>query len=255
MTGQGFQDAPPAEGPVSPQETQPSVAKPRYQLIDALRGLAIILMVGYHTGFLLIDYMGASPSLIDNPLLNLLQPIFGGLFILLSGMSCAFSRSNVRRGLKTWAAAILVSVAAGLFGYPVYFGILHFLGTAMLLYGLLQKPLRAWRGWTQPLVALALFVVTAVYIPIRVDFTNWLMPFGLVQDWGEDYWPLLPWFFLFLFGTWLGRLAVEQKFPRWFYRFKMPVLPTVGRYTLWIYLAHMPIVLGVIEVLKFFGVG
>ncbi len=238
-------------------ETQPLVAKQRYQLIDALRGLSIVLMVGYHAGIQIIQILGAPPSLIDNALLNTLQPIFAGVFILLSGMSCYFARSNVARGLKTWACAIAVSVVMYFAGYPVWFGILHFLGTAMLLYAALQKPLQLLLNRAQPWVYGAMFIASYCWLPIERQLPKWTLPLGLgytgIQSW--DFFPLLPWFFLFLLGTWLGRQVVYNRFPRWFYTFHMPVLPWIGRHTLIIYLAHQPVVLGILELLKALGVG
>ena len=227
-------------------------AKERYQLIDALRGLSILLMVGYHFGMQLIQFMDAPTGLINNPLLNLLQPIFAGLFILLSGMSARFSRSNINRGIKTMVCALLVSVAMAVAGFPVWFGILHFLGTAMLIYGLLQKWLEKVPGLLQPFLYGGLFTAAWFFFPRHAEGVDWALPFGF-RDFKYpqyDYFPLLPWLFLFLFGAWLGGLAMEGKLPRWFYRFHMPVLPFIGRHTLLIYMAHQPIILGALLILK-----
>ena len=59
-----------------------------------------------------------------------------------------------------------------------------------------------------------------------------------------DYFPLLPWFFMYLFGVWLGRAAAAEKLPAWFYRLRCPFLEKVGSHTLWIYLLHQPLCLG-----------
>lgn len=233
---------------------QPVVAHGRYHLIDALRGLSILLMVGYHLGIQLTQFMGAPQSLVQNPILSILQPVFGGLFILLSGMSCYFSRSNVKRGLKTLACAVLVSVVMGFSGFPVWFGILHFLGCAILLYAALGKWLTKTLGKWQPLVYGVLFAGSFPFFPRYVSFTPLLMPLGLYREWGNDYFPLVPWFFLFLLGTWLGQLTVAGKLPRWFYSFQMPILPWIGRHTLIIYLAHQPIILGALWLLQQLGV-
>jgi uncharacterized membrane protein len=226
----------------------------RYQLIDAMRGLAITLMVGYHFGIQLVMFGYAPDALVKNPLLNVLQPVFGGLFILLSGMSSRFSRSNLRRGAIVFACAYAVSVVMLLMALPVWFGILHFLGVAMMFYGVAGPALDKIPRIIQPFLYSALFIVAFFFFPrATVIDTNLLMPLGLYREWGSDYFPLLPWLPLFLFGTWLGALAAEGKLPKWFYRFRMPVLPVIGRHTLVIYLAHQPVIFGVLWVVQSMG--
>jgi uncharacterized membrane protein len=221
----------------------------RYQLIDALRGLAIILMVGYHFGIQLIIFGYAPGGLVYNPLLNVLQPVFGGLFILLSGMSSRFSRSNFKRGIMVFACACGVTVVMYIMNFPVWFGILHFLGAAMMLYGVAGAALDKIPRIIQPILYAVLFIAAFIFFPRPAGLdTNLLMPLGLYRDWGNDYFPLLPWLPLFLFGTWLGALAKEEKLPKWFYSFRMPVLPAVGRHTLVIYLAHQPVIYGTLWV-------
>ena len=49
---------------------------------------------------------------------------------------------------------------------------------------------------------------------------------------------------MFIFGGWLGRAAAAEKLPAWFYRLRCPFLEKVGSHTLWIYLLHQPLCLG-----------
>ncbi|MCL2546087.1 MAG: DUF1624 domain-containing protein [Oscillospiraceae bacterium] len=220
--------------------------KQRIHLIDALRGFAIILMVAFHFGINLVDWGFAEPTLVFNPTLRILQPIFAGVFILLSGMSSRFSRSNLRRGVIVLLCAYAVSIATFWIGMPIYFGILHFLGVAMTLYGLLQSTLDKLPKRLQPAIYIALFAVSSFFFPRAIEEeTNLFLPFGLYGNRGADYFPLLPWLFLFLLGTWLGKLAVENKLPKWFYTFNMPILPIIGRHGLLIYLVHQPVLYGI----------
>ena len=48
----------------------------RIQIIDGLRGLSILLMVAYHFGYDLVIFVGVSPQLIHNPVLDVLQSFF-----------------------------------------------------------------------------------------------------------------------------------------------------------------------------------
>ena len=86
----------------------------RIQIIDGLRGLSILLMVAYHFGYDLIIFAGAPPQLIDNPVLDVLQQCFAGVFIFLSGISCRFSKSNSRRGFQMRGVAIVITAVTWL---------------------------------------------------------------------------------------------------------------------------------------------
>ena len=63
------------------------------------------------------------------------------LFMLLSGISSWFSKSNVKRGLKVAGIAIILTIITHLYdpAFGIKFGILHLLGTCMLLSSLLIK--------------------------------------------------------------------------------------------------------------------
>lgn len=227
----------------------------RIQIIDAIRGLSILLMVAYHTGYDLMAAGLMSPDVLYSPLLNVLEPFFAGLFVVLSGVSARYARHNVKRGLQVLGCALIVSVVTGFFGTPISFGILHCLGMCMVLCGDPSVWVDKIPRKIQPFLFGGLFVLGFLLFPIvgesfgRVPYLNM---FGLIgPDFGEpDYFSLVPWFFLYLFGTWVGRPIREGRFPRWFYSFRMPVLPVIGRYTLLIYMVHQPVVYGIVELIR-----
>lgn len=220
-----------------------STFKERYHLIDALRGLSIILMLAHHFGFTLLYFGFDTSEILASPVIGFLSPFFAGIFILLSGMSSRFSRSNIKRGLITLAFAILLSFVSVFFGLSIWFGILHFLGLSMLVYGLLQKWLVKIPFKFSLFLWVILFIAGFIYFPKDAD-NNWFYWLGFIGAEGygtADYFPFGRWFFLFLAGTQLGLLVKEHKLPKWFYDFNMPFLPYVGRHTLIIYLAHQPV--------------
>jgi uncharacterized membrane protein len=168
---------------------------------------------------------------IDNLALNILQPFFAGIFIVLAGISSRFShsRKNIKRGLLLAGCALLVSVAGLVAGMPIWFGILHLLAACILLYTLLEK-LRI----TVPTVAASAFFLT------WFGLTKWpVVP-------SADYFPIVPWGFLFFFGVWLGGPIRDGLLPGWFYSVKIPILPVIGRKTLFIYLLHQPVMYGIL---------
>ena len=60
-----------------------------------------------------------------------------------------------------------------------------------------------------------------------------------------DFFPLIPWIFLFAAGFYLWNFIVEKNLTKYF-ELKIPVLDKIGRYSLWIYLAHQPIIMGIL---------
>jgi len=240
----------------------------RIEIIDALRGFAVVLMVIHHMLYNLTAFLDAPRWLFENPVFNVLQAIFVGLFLFLSGVSSRFSRSNIRRGLIAFAFAIVISVVTYFMEMPIWFGILHLLGFSMLFFGVTRKLWDIIPRQAAPFIFIPLIVASALareYIALTSE-TLWLRNVLAVLGWrqpGEadlallpwhpefvfrsfDYYPLLPWVFVFLLGTWAGIYIRERKLPGWFYEAKFPVFPAIGRKALPIYILHQPVMYAVV---------
>lgn len=221
----------------------------RIQIIDAARGLCLCLMVFYH---LLVDLemLDMFPAwLLYFPFVSFLQTFFACIFVLLAGVSSRFSRSNLKRGLIVLAFALGLSVVTNLAGIGVNWGILHLLGSCMVLYGLLYRPLDRLPRAPMLVIYLVLYLGLAVclkqaYFYDMDSFFMGMLGFMNPGFTSADYFPILPWIFMFLFGTVFGGYIREGTLPEWFYGFDIPVLPAIGRKSIWIYLAHQPVLYG-----------
>ncbi len=220
----------------------------RIVLLDALRGLAVILMVVHHFLYDLTEFCGAPDFLFSNPVFDVLHYLFAGLFVLLCGISSDFSHSNAKRGAKAMLCALAVTLVTYFLDLPICFGVLHMLASCMLLFALTRKFWEALPFWLVPTVSLVGIMSTYWLVNGVTVQTPYLFPLGFVTEdfFSADYFPLLPWFFVFLLGTWLGRPIKAGKFPKWFYAFRVPFFPTVGRHALLIYLLHQPVLYGIV---------
>jgi uncharacterized membrane protein len=80
--------------------------------------------------------------------------------------------------------------------------------------------------------------------------TNIFMPLGLYNSsfFSADYFGLIPWLFMFVFGAFLGKYAKDGAFPIWTYKKHSRVLSFVGKNSLWFYLAHQVVLYAVLYI-------
>lgn len=238
-----------------------SIKNRRVGFIDELRGLDIIAMVAYHVAYDLVFIFGVEIPFYRGPVMTYVQPVIAGIFIVLSGISCRYSRNNAKRGAKTLLLGMLLT-AATLYFIPeeaIYFGILHFMGAAMLLYALLRPLLDKLPAFFGLIVSVVLFTATynlpggylgvdGLYtftLPTSLYANHYLLPIGFGGI-GSDYFPLIPYIFLYFAGAYLGIFFIENAFPNWFYRTHSRFLSAIGRHTMIIYLLHQPVAMGTI---------
>lgn len=237
--------------------------KSRIHLLDELRGLAVFCMIFYHAFFTVGHFFNAAWAISLMQFFMPAEPYFAGLFIAISGMACNLSHSNLERGVKLGIVALGVTLATYFFtpNEIINFGILHMLSVCMILYGLIGKYLKVLPIWAGMLFNILLFIFTlhiqkgTMGIPFVFTWnvpqtwytTKVLFMFGLPNKefLSSDYFPLIPWLFLFFTGTFFGRLIPQKKFPKWTAKKHIPPLAFIGRHALIIYIFHQPIIFGI----------
>lgn len=239
----------------------------RYALLDELRGLDLISMMLFHVCWDLVFLFDMNMRWYAGTPGRLWQQAICWVFILLSGFCVPLGRHMLRRGTVVFGAGAVVTLATLVFMPEgrVIFGVLTFLGTAMLLTGVLEPVLKR----TPPLVGLAVSAVLfAVCYPVGsgwVGLGGWklMLPqslyanyftafFGFYPDWfySADYFGLLPWLFLFWAGYYLHK-AVGRRRMEPLRRSVCPALGWVGRHSLVLYLLHQPVIYGVLSAAAF----
>ena len=223
--------------------------------VDFLRGLSIILVIGYHLLYDLGEYVGIERFLgfstdLSTVAWKVAQHFFAGLFIVLSGTSSTLTRSNVRRGLRLLAVSFAVTAVT--YGFDpssaVWFGILQLLAVSILVYGAAFEKAGpvACAAWGAVILALgAALPVLKKGLTIRFD---WLLPLGIHSPGFSsfDYFPLIPWLGVFLIGSALGKSVYAPKRSLLPWRLPQTFVNAAGRHSLLIYIVHQPVILGVL---------
>jgi len=223
------------------------VNKARIGEIDFFRGVALILMIFFHIIWDLNEFYNF-PIEYSTGIVFIIGKAAAYLFIIINAISCSLSKNNLRRGMKILAIAMVITLATYIYDPQVFiaFGILHFLGVSVLLYPVYKKLnnfLLLLTGTIMILVGQAILT-----IPMSHDY---LLFIGLTSPsyYTLDYYPLLPYSGLFLYGIFLSRIFYPEK--RSLFRINLDTNPisAIGRKTLIIYLLHQPVILVVLYIL------
>ena len=235
----------------------------RIHTMDEIRGFAIICMVFFHAFYTMAFMFGIGWG---KTLLSFFAPAqmyFACGFIIISGISSRLSRSNLKRGLKLLLiAAVITLVTLNFEGNEIYFGILHLLSICMIIADFAIPVTDKIPIPVTVTVCAVLYYVTydvfarilhipfygSIRLPGFLYQNDWFSPLGFctANFVSADYFPILPFIFMYFIGLSVGRLAKEGKFPRFLYKSRVPFLAFAGRHTLIIYVAHQPIIYGIL---------
>ncbi|MBV8619307.1 MAG: DUF1624 domain-containing protein [Curvibacter sp.] len=243
-------------------------SRPRFDTIDALRGLAIVWMTGFHFCFDLSDLKYWSQNFYADPFWTVQRSCIVSLFLLCAGLGQAVAQSQGLgwpRFLRRWgqvAACAALVTAGSWWVFPhsfIYFGVLH--GMALMLL-LLRRAGRLGIGlWPLGAAAIGLkFLAPGLHQmwPALEVFNgpalNWI---GLVDRLPvtEDYVPLLPWLGVMCWGLAAGQWLLAHR-PQWVSH-PLPVacrpLCWLGRHSLSWYMLHQLVMFGALSGLRALG--
>jgi uncharacterized membrane protein len=229
----------------------------RYWEIDMARGIAILMMIIFHTVYDL-SFFQIFPVNVSAGFWRYFAFATASLFLLVVGISLTISRARAAltvsryqlalkffyRGAGIFLIGLFITLCTWLYlgdGFIV-FGILHLIGISIMLSPLFF-PLKKYS-----IIAGLLCIAIGWFFTI-ITGPLWLLPFGIhpATFWSVDYEPIFPWFGMVLIGIGLG----EYLYPEGVRRFALPSLPPAavrllafpGRHSLLIYLGHQPIII------------
>ncbi len=248
--------------------------------IDLLRGLCVLLMIFDH---FMYDFWGVLPSVIkeypykrdgwremfltsrrywnwDVRVVTRYVVIF--FFLVLTGICCSFSKSNLKRGAKLGIVALGLTAATWVIGYvtndvdmTIAFGVLHCIALTLILVGLLEK-LTA-NKWVYLGIGLAMtafgghlyFQAERLYYGSENIIAIVAKSMVGLAKCGSDCFPLLFFGGQVFLGVFLGKLLYAKRKSVFGWRYHNNPLTFIGRNSLVIYVAHqviIPVILGVI---------
>lgn len=241
----------------------------RIEFVDELRGLAILFMIIFHTIYQTTVWLNMPKEILSNPFIGLFQLGAQFLFIMISGVSCSFSRSNYKRGTICILCGILITVITYII-IPkeiIIFGILHFLGFSMIIYQIIKRLLFKIESILGMVISLTCFIfsylvtyrmlfleqIKSIY-PINFLWENgYLILLGIPSPtfYSADYFPFIPWLFLFICGIFCGDILKSKIHTFKEQKLKLHILSALGRHSLIIYLIHIPIIIVVLLALNY----
>jgi uncharacterized membrane protein len=253
LEGAGAENAPDVRGMVH--------GRARFWDVDVVRGVAMIMVALYHLIYDLDNLAGYGIESTSG-FWDIFADTSAFMFVFLVGLSLtlSYTRSGsngnlfgkyLRRGLKIFAYGMLVTLVFWALSFgTVIFGILHLIGLSIILaYPFLK--LRFANLFLGLLV-----IVLGVYIQAKGFVVGGaagvlLAPLGVVPEnlFMPDYRPLLPWFGVALLGVFFGNvvyMAWRKKMPATGMPAYAAPLAFLGRHTLFVYLAHQPIIIAVL---------
>lgn len=239
----------------------------RVGMLDLLRGGAMILVVAYHLLYDLVNMAHQSlPHWLTpgEPIVEGVHTGFLWVLFAVSGICSGYSRNLLRRGVLLYLAGFAVTLVTTLWipDFTIVFGVLSCFGACMILVALCEKWLDRIPWPVLTVLGVLLWIVFADFsdnvlhlgfkdVVLHLPDVEYLYPLGMEsrQFSSADYFPIIPFFFMYLAGRGLHRPVSRGSFPKWFYASHCRPIEWIGRHSLIIYAVHQPILIGIVSLI------
>lgn len=239
---------------------------PRIGLLDTLRGIALLAMASYH-GTWDFEFFGyLEPGTAETGWLKIYARVIASSFLFMAGFSLVLANTPAirwrpfgkRLGLIV-AAAIAISIVTyiGMSDEWIYFGILHCIA-ALSLIGIVFVRLPMAFTLIATVALAAGWITDTFYMPgslgwdvLDPRYFAWL-GFSAMPARSNDYVPLFPWALAFFIGLSVARIIVRTNAPDYLAKLGAGsnIIARAGRHSLVFYLAHQPILFGLVYLLS-----
>lgn len=239
----------------------------RLDMIDTLRGLAILSMIGFHACWILNFFgIGISTEMLQSMSFIVWERSICCTFIFVSGFAFNLGRHQLKNGLMILGISIGITILTVVFLYDarIIFGVLTLIGTSYLLtiglnrvigksiagsravaiVGFIIAMLLVIGFWNINRGYLGIEGIYKIMLP-RTLYKGYLMTFLGFQAPGfysSDYFSILPWYFLYCAGYFFWHIVNGTSFERNILTKGIPYICAMGRKSLIIYLIH-PVIL------------
>lgn len=229
-----------------------NLTKNRIYLLDAIRALAVVLMIIFHFSFDLSAFGFVEIDFSRDYFWWMFPRVIVFLFLIAVGASLAVVKDRsllspkrmLKRFLKLGILAILISIFTYFAFRPswIYFGTLHCIALCSLMaWPILLLP-RKWRMATSLLTTLILWVPVFAF--------QFVWPFLRMEHTSMDYIPALPWFGIVTLGMLVEDTGLllwsEKMFGRLFAHPIFKPYIWLGKESLKVYMLHQPILYGLV---------
>lgn len=232
----------------------------RVHTFDVIRGALILSMIGFHTTYDLVFLFHQSLTWFRFPLISIWRLSIALPFLMLAGAMSCLSRNNLKRSARYGLLALAIFVVTSLFHVdtPISFGIIFCMAACTLIVSCVQTiniPKRA---------LLVLMALSLLLFLCSWDISKGILHVGLLDvqvpsllydspylawlgfpDAGftsGDYYPLLPYLGIYLFGFFSMRWFLSSHSLVHIVDIQCEPLEFIGRHPLMIYVLHQPII-------------
>ena len=256
----------------------------RNYILDAYRGFTMISMILYHSCYDYFVVFNKGRDFLSSRACFLWQQSICISFILLSGMVWEYGRKNaLKRGIILNLLGFVITFVT-LFAMPeeaIFFGILNFMGCVVLFMIPISKLVDMIIGRSTTasaesdasnnknakyiagiIICLIIFMITKRFpngyigsryhslIPLPDSLYRYqaFVPFGFPpKDFrSSDYFPIIPWLFMYITGYFLGKLLNKSASFTKLGETRIPFFSWLGTKSLLIYVLHQPVCFAIV---------